>query len=76
MNIPLITNRVPDLPTFFAENEHYLAFSDVRDGVEKIEYAINNYDKALEMAHAACRKVRPHTWDARMQQVLETIKVI
>ena len=36
-------------------------------------YAINNPDDAERVAMAALRKVKPHTWDARVQQILETV---
>jgi len=78
MNIPLVTNRVPDISNFFVEDEHYLGFDTIGEGVEKALWAINNEDAALEMAHAAYRKVTSsgHSWKDRMQFVLETIKVI
>ena len=76
MNLPVITNRLPDLNTFFSEDDHYLGFDTLKEAVEKTIWAVEHYDEALEMAHAAYRKVKPHTWDARMQQVLETCRMI
>lgn len=76
MGVPLVTNRVPDLPTFFVEGEHYLGFDNMQDAEAKALMLILNDDLREEMADAAHRKVRPHTWDNRVQQLLETCKLI
>lgn len=74
---PLVTNRVPDLNTFFVEGNHYYGFDSVQEGVEKVQYALNNYDEASEVAQNAYRKIiAGHTFDDRVQQVLETCKLI
>jgi len=76
MAIPLVTNRVPDLSTFFVEDEHYLGFSNVSEAVSKVKYLLDNPKFADEMANNAYRKVMPHhTWDKRIQQILETVKL-
>jgi len=77
MGVPLVTNRnMPDLHTFFVENDHFLGFDTVSEGVEKVEWVLNNLDKAFEMAEAARRKVEPHTWDNRITEILTTVKLI
>lgn len=77
MGVPLVTNRnMPDLHTFFVENDHYLGFDTVSEGVEKVEWVLNNLDKAFEMAEAALRKVAPNTYDARVTEILTTAKLI
>jgi len=76
MGVPLVTNRVPDLPTFFVEGEHYLGFDNMQDAEAKALMLILNDDLREEMSDAAHRKVRPHTWDNRVQQLLETCKLI
>ena len=72
----LLTNRVPDLPTFFVENEHYLAFDTVEEGVEKADWALKNWDEAQKIAEAGHRKVNGNSWDKRVQQLLEVCKLI
>jgi hypothetical protein len=76
LGIPLVTNRVPDLSTFFVEGEHYLGFDTVDEAIEKIEFLLNNPEHAQIMANAANRKVKAHTWDKRIQQVLEVCKLL
>ena len=76
MRVPLVTNRVPDLPTFFVENEHYLGFSNILEAVDRVQWLLDNSDKAENMADAAYRKViAGHTWDHRVQQILETVRL-
>lgn len=72
LGVPLVTNRMPDLSTFFVEEEHYLGFDTIEEAVEKIEFLLNNPEYAQTMADAAHRKVQPHTWDNRINQILST----
>lgn len=77
MKLPLVTNRVPDLSNWFVEGEHYLGFNDVNEGVKQVLYLLSQPDKANEMACNAYRKVvEQHTWDKRVEQILETCKLI
>ncbi len=77
MNIPLVTNRVPDLKNFFVEGDHYLGFDTVSEGVAQVKKLLNNPDYAKEMAENAYRKVSvAHTWDHRVSQILNTVKLI
>lgn len=70
-NVPLITNRVTDLPTHFVEGEHYLGFDDMNEAEEKVVWALENYDKAMEIADNAHRKVfAQHTYDMRVSDML------
>jgi len=72
MGIPTITNRLSDLNNYFLEDVDYLGFSTQEEAIEKVEYALSDYDKSLEMAHSAWTKVKDvHTWDNRVQKILE-----
>lgn len=77
MGIPQVVNRIPDLKTFFVEDEHYLGFSNVAEAVSKVKYLLENPDFAKEMADNAHRKIiaQDHTWDNRVQQILETVRL-
>lgn len=72
----LICNRVTDMSTFFMEDEHYLGFETVDEAASKVEWALHNPEKMQEIADAGYRKVQPHTWDARINQILETVRLI
>lgn len=76
MGIPMVTNRVPDLNTFFVEEDHYLGASSVDEAVNKVMFLHEHPDIAENMAGNALRKVKAHSWDNRITQVLEMCKLI
>jgi spore maturation protein CgeB len=73
MGIPAVQNTVPDMKTFFVAGEHYLQFTDMVGAVDQVLNVLNDYEKAQEIANAAYRKVQPHTYDARISQILERV---
>jgi hypothetical protein len=76
MGVPAVQNTVPDMKTFFVSGDHYLEFTDV-DGAEKqVIELLANPDRAIEMANRAMRKVEPHTYDARVQTILERVGLV
>jgi hypothetical protein len=72
----LVRNRVPDLQTFFVEDNHYLGFDTVEEAVYKVDWALDNWDDAQRIANAGHRKVKAHTYDRRIEQILKTCKLI
>lgn len=66
-----ILNRTPDLVELFTDGEHFLGFDSQDEAVNQIESVLDDHDKARHIAIAAIEAVTPHTWDARMQFVLE-----
>lgn len=77
MQIPVI-NRLPHLDELgFEENRHYLGFDAVSEGVEKVEWALANLDFANEIALCAYNLVHEkHTYDLRVQRILETAGLV
>jgi glycosyltransferase involved in cell wall biosynthesis len=73
MGVCAVQNTVPDMKTFFVPGDHYLEFRDLDGAVEQVMYAVNNPDDRERIANAAMRKVQHHTYDARVQQILETV---
>ena len=77
MGIPLVCNRTPDLCHFFLEGEHYFGFDNLQEAVEKFEYVMDNPAMGQYVASNAYRKViAGHTWDMRVEQILDTCKLI
>jgi hypothetical protein len=71
MGLPVVTNRVPDLSHFFIEGEDYLGF-DTLDEAEKQVMRLLVDDKLYgRIILGGQEKVRPHTWDARVEQILQ-----
>lgn len=67
----VVTNRVPDLATFFKEDEHLIAFSSLGEASEKIIHYLNSPAEAEEIAKAGREWVQPHTYDDRCQRIIE-----
>lgn len=66
-----ILNRTPDLVEMFKDGEHFLGFDSQDEAVSQIESVLDDHDKAKKISESAIEAVKPHTWDARMQFVLE-----
>ena len=76
MGVTAVQNTVPDMKTFFVPGEHYLEFSTLDEAVEQAIRAKIDHEMSCEIANAALRKVEPHTYDARIQTILERCKLI
>lgn len=68
-----ILNRVPDLGQLFTEGEHYLGFSNMGEALSKFSWAMDHPEEAQEIARAGREAVEPHTWDARVDQILDDL---
>lgn len=68
--LPMVANRVPDAHLFLQEDEDYLAFSTLPEAVEKVLYLKNHPEEADRIAQNGYRKILPHTYDARINEVL------
>jgi spore maturation protein CgeB len=77
MGVPMLINRVPDLPTFFVENEHYIGFDGLEDAFEKFENLIRNKEMREEIGKNANRKAiaMNYTWDKRVEEILKYCKL-
>jgi hypothetical protein len=73
MGICPVQNTVPDMKNFFVAGEHYLEFSNVESGVQQVMRALEDDAMREEIAAAAYRKVQPHTYDARVAEILERV---
>jgi len=76
MGLCSVQNIVPDMATFFVDGEHYLGFNNIDEAEKQVMKAMADEEMRKEIGDAARRKVLPHTYDARIQQILETVKLI
>jgi hypothetical protein len=76
MCVPAVQNTVPDMNTFLVAGEHYLEFTDINGAEKQVIKLLSDPDMADEMANSAMRKVEPHTYDARVQQILERVGLV
>jgi len=71
MHKPLVTNRVSALEDFFTPGEQLMAFDSLDEGKEQIKWLLAHPKEAEEMAQAGYEAVQGHTYDARVQEILE-----
>lgn len=72
MKIPLVANVVPDMDRFFEKEVDYLPFSTVEHGVSQVMRLIEDVNLRDTLANNAHEVVKTnHTWDARIQEILE-----
>ena len=66
----VVTNRVPDLARFFEDGKDYIGFDSVGEAVEKVMHYRDNPDGVAENG---LEVVKPHTWDARIEAIVNDI---
>jgi spore maturation protein CgeB len=72
MDIPLVCNMVPDLPSHFVEDEHYLGFGTVSEAVSKVKWLLERPEEAESISYNMNRKVyNQHLYKHRINQILE-----
>lgn len=74
-NLPLL-NRVPDLMRMFKDGEEFIGFDSMDEAIDKALYYLENPAEAERISENAKKAVAPHTWDARMEQVLRQTGLI
>jgi spore maturation protein CgeB len=67
-----VVNNVPDLPRFFRDGKDLVTFSSLEEATEKILHYLANEDQLQVIAGQGHETVKPHTWDARINQILES----
>jgi len=78
LGIVPILNRVPDLSGLFNEGENYLGFDNKEQAIIQVELALNdeNIRNTIIKNNTKIRETGRHTWDARVQTLLEVCKLI
>lgn len=71
MKLAPVMNLVPDVGRFFEQGTHYLGFTNLDGAVDRVMELVENPTKAREMAELAYQNVLPHTYDARVEQILK-----
>lgn len=69
----VVCNEVPDLPRFFEAGKDLITFRTLGEAVEKIVHYHCHPDEATKIATWGHQTVQPHTWDARIEQVLNDL---
>lgn len=69
--LAMVTNRVPDAHLFLTEDEDYLGFDNIAEAVTKVIHLSKNPEEIKRLSRNAYQKILPHTYDARVKQLLE-----
>lgn len=75
MGMIAVVNRVPDLGQFFEDGKHLLTFETADEAVEKIKHynTVYTLEDAFVIAEAGREAVKPHTWDARVEKIINDL---
>jgi hypothetical protein len=77
MKLPLVSNIVPDIEKLgFIEGTDYLGFRTLDEADEKVKQLLVDEGLRCWVAENGYRKVKKHTWDARIKTILEEAKLI
>lgn len=76
MGLPLVSNNLPDAKNFFVEGEDYLGFDDLQQAGRQVMSLIADPEKAKKIAESGWNKIRPHTYDARVEQILKDVELL
>lgn len=71
LGITPVMNQVTDLMRMFSTGNEYAGFITEGEAVNKTLGALEDPETAIALAEMAQEAVRPHTWDARVQSILE-----
>lgn len=66
-----VMNYVPDIHQFLTPDVDYLQFATLSEAVEKVLWAKDNPDKAREIAEHGYQTILPHTFDNRVETLLQ-----
>jgi len=73
MGVAAVQNTTPDMKNFLTAGEDYLEFTNVDEAVNQVLKLHIDNDMLCGIANNALAKIEPHTYDARVQQILETV---
>jgi hypothetical protein len=76
MQLPLVTNRLPDLSLFANEGEHYLGFDTVDEAEQQVMTLSKDKKFRDDLAQRGYKNAKGETWDKRVQTILETVGLV
>jgi hypothetical protein len=77
MQLPVVSNVVPDQKVLgFYSEEHFLGFTNLDGAENQVMRLLNDKELLDNIAISGYNKVKEHTWDMRVQQILEECKLL
>ena len=67
-----VVNWVPDLERFFKRGE-IVIFDTLNEAIEQVTYFHDHPHEAQSVAQRGYEAVKEHTWDKRIETILEAI---
>jgi len=71
-----VLNRVPDLCQMFKDGRDFYGFDNTEEAIACTLILSKDLLMCEDLGAAACRAVKPHTWDARIDQLLGEVKFL
>lgn len=71
MKLAPVMNLVSDIGLFFEQGTEYLGFKSMHEAVENVLWLKSHDRERNDLAERAYKKVKPHTYDARVNQILK-----
>jgi len=71
-----VLNRVPDLMEMFVDGQEFLGFDTASEAHARVIQMLADPDGCERCSRQAKKAVEPHTWDARIEQVLKQTGVL
>lgn len=76
MKLPLVCNRTPDLEKFFIDDTNYLGFSNLQEAESQVLLLLSDDDYRKEIAESGYKAVKEHTWDNRVEFILQKVGLV
>jgi spore maturation protein CgeB len=61
---------------FFVEGRDYLGFDSLDEAERQVKLLLSDDEKRKEISQNGYNAVLSHTWDARVQMLLETVGLV
>jgi len=73
MGLPLVCNITPEMRELFEPEIDFLSFSTASEGRDRVIELLNDNLFASQIAKSGYDKVKPHTWDSRVETILSVV---
>lgn len=76
MGIPSVQYKTPDMDYYFKDQWDYIGISNMHEAVEGVLHLLENPDLAETIAKRGLEAVKPHSYENRVTQILETVGLL
>ena len=76
MKVAMVANRVPDAPKFLVDGRDFLGFDSSEEAAQAVLSLLEDEAHRKQIAENGYNAIKAHTYDARVQTILETAGLI